>query len=162
MAIKKEGLAAENPALWLEGMLQWLWEAGQPQRRTISLVQLTSGTGDSPACDFDAVPLKACDDPTLAGAIDKWLAALLAEMLIDRGCDHLPFACIQKYRDKLSMSVIAEDLAAEHPGYRSYLPAFALVDARLPGYSDETLGAVVRNRFAPMLDAWLIAGGAPH
>ena len=159
IAVKKEGKAIDNPDLWLEGALQWLWEQQHPPGSRIALVQLNRGNGTTIWISSDVVRLLAdasCND--IQPEMMRWLAGMLIQMKQSRCSEHLPFVEVKKFWGNLSCDQIAEDLASDYSAYHSYLPVFALVDARVPDLSAEELESLARSRYAPMLDRWLIAG----
>jgi len=158
LGIKKEGKAYENPDLWLAGVLQWLADRKSNSSHTISLVQLNRGDGKTTFARMK----KQCDG---GHDVEHWLRGLIRLMLIERCCDHLPFAIVQKLCErgndnkldltKLTRENIEDQLAREHPPYHCYLEAFTLVDARIPEVSNEELQSRARARFEPMLEGWI-------
>jgi exonuclease V gamma subunit len=163
LGINKEGEAAENPALWLTGALQWLADKKNGRQRVIRLVQLNRGGGEKKKAGSTCARMKEqCDG---GRDIEQWLGDLIRSMLIGRSCDHLPFAIVRELcnigDDKnldvkgLTRKNIEERLSGDHNPYHCYLEAFALVDARIPDARDEELQQCARARFAPMLEGWI-------
>jgi hypothetical protein len=158
LSIKKEGKAYENPDLWLAGAIQWLADAKIGSRFDITLVQLNRGDGKTTFARMK----KQCDG---GHDVEHWLRGLIRLMLIERCCDHLPFAIVQELCErgndnkldltKLTRDNIEDQLAREHPPYHCYLEAFALVDARIPEVGNEELQERARARFGPMLEGWI-------
>jgi exonuclease V gamma subunit len=159
ISIKKEGEARDNADLWLTGAVQWLADRKSNSPQDITLIQLNRGDGTKMTF---AKMKKRCDgghDP------EQWLCGLIRMMLIERCCDHLPFAIVQELSEtsddgkldltKLTKENIEEQLAKEYSPYHCSLEAFALVDARIPDVSDEDLQERARARFEPMLSGWI-------
>ena len=156
--IKKEGNAADNPDLWLAGVLQWMAEKRSGNNGLkIVLVQLNRGDGDKKKNGTNSAAMK--EECEKGHAINAWLADLLAIMLKERCSDHLPFATIENlYKnnwDNITADAVTEDLESEHSAYRCYLEAFKLTDARIPKVGDQELRKRAKARFAPLLEKWL-------
>jgi|WetSurMetagenome_2_1015567.scaffolds.fasta_scaffold00057_25 exonuclease V gamma subunit len=155
LGFKKDGRAADNPDLWMAGVLQWIAEQSQKNGPALRLVQLNRGSGDAPCFDCCAMK-KTCDGGDIAG----WLAARVDEMLSRRCDDHLPFASV-KYLfgkggwDAVTSDALAGELAGDHSVYRCRLDAFGLLDPAIPRVGDPALRALAAARFGPMLERWL-------
>jgi exonuclease V gamma subunit len=162
IVIKNEGEAKENPDLWLTGVIQWLADKKNNSRQDIALIQLNRGNGKKNVGSSLAGMKKQCDG---GQNIELWLGGLIRLMLIERSCDHLPFAIVRELCEisddrildlkKLTRDNIEEQLSREHSPYHCYLEAFTLVDARIPDITDEDLQKRAQDRFAPMLEEWL-------
>jgi exonuclease V gamma subunit len=157
--IKKEGYAADNPDLWLAGVLQWMAEKKSGSNGLkIVLVQLNRGDGDRKKNGTNQAAMKeACEK---GHDINAWLAHLLVTMLKERCSDHLPFAAIKsRYKkdhwDNITAEALAEDLEGDWGAYHCYLEAFKLTEARIPQTGDQELLKRARDRFAPILEKWL-------
>jgi len=157
LVVKKEGTARDNPDLWLAGAVQWLAEQNARAPLQVRLVQLNRGSdGAGIGCNTEGVRQAVEEGHDL----EKWLAGMLAEMLVERCSDHLPFAAVQALHrregwDGVSGLAIEDKLEGSYPAYHCYLPAFDLTDARIPQVSDDDLRERAMARFAPMLEAWL-------
>lgn len=154
---KKDGNAADNPGLWLSGVLQWITGKDNSDGLNISLVQLNRGEGKSRMPGVDCADMKEnCEGDH---DIKAWLTALLQTMLVDRCSDHLPFASVQVlYKDdwnNVTADALSEELESRHTKYRCYQEAFSLVDARVPQADDPELRGLAKARFGPMLERWV-------
>jgi exonuclease V gamma subunit len=160
--VKKDGLAKENPGLWLTGVIQWLADRKNNSPQDITLIQLVRGDlAAKPGASFSRMK-KQCEggnDP------EQWLCGLIHTMLIERSCDNLPFAIVRELCEtgddgrldlnKLTRDNIEELLLRERSPYRCWLEAYALIDARIPDVGDKELQKRAQDRFAPMLEGWV-------
>jgi len=165
LAYKKEGAAADNPDLWCEGAVQWLFEEKRSGNGfPLALVEINYG-------DVTVTMAKLTNERTHAARMFKWLQGILIDMASNCS-DHFPLRGVQKILSKkkgdartwverltlLTKSDLEEKMRGDY-GYHSFLPAFDLVDARLPDVSDDDLRKLADARFAPILDTWLIGDG---
>jgi exonuclease V gamma subunit len=158
IAIKKEGKAADNPDLWLAGVLQWMAEKSFGDNGcAIALVQLNRGDGGKKGIGCTAAAMNKV--PGTGRDISAWLVDLLTVMLKEQCSDHLPFATVQKLFDNnwdnITAEALEEDLENDWGAYRCYLEAFKLTEARLPQAGDKELQVRAKGRFAPILERWL-------
>jgi exonuclease V gamma subunit len=151
---KKEGKAAENPDLWLAGVVQWWMEQSLPQseRVAIHLIQLNREDGTN-----NCAVIKPAGDVQ----ITQWLPDRIREMLCTRCADHLPFSVIQKLFkggwDNVTRERIEEILTDDEHGYKSFLEALMLVDAHTPDLPDSELQKLAQARFQLMLEGLIHA-----
>jgi hypothetical protein len=68
-----------------------------------------------------------------------WLKDRLAEMLVTGVCEHLPFQLIQNAgSERVTREALQEKTDDAEYGYKSFLPAFELVEARIPDNPEKT------------------------
>jgi hypothetical protein len=146
IAFDKTGKPDRNLKLWTDGLAAWLGEMRDGgARRPVALVSLNHG--DKP----EAQTLNMIMDESMLQDAEGWLAGVLAQMLIEKRCEHLPFAVIADILKKgeLTAGSLREYLAAK--GYATYTEAFDLTDARPPEISDVELRRLVDSRYRPIL-----------
>lgn len=158
IAIKKEGKAADNPELWLAGVLQWMAEKKSGKNGLkIVLVQLARGDGAKKAVGFTAAAMKG--ELEKGRDINAWLGDLLNLMIRHQCTDHLPLVTVQKIFndnwDNITAEALEEDLESDWGAYRCYLEAFKLTEVRIPQVGDQELRTQAKARFAPMLERWV-------
>jgi len=151
IAFDKKIKPADNIKLWLDGAMMWLDEMRNGgKRRQVVLVTL----------NHDDKPKVQTSFMTREGGklqdIEKWLADMLTQMLIDKNREHLPFnviADIRKSDEELTVRSLKDRLA----GYKTYTPAFDLTDANTkpPEIGDSELRELAESRYAPIIERWI-------
>jgi hypothetical protein len=158
IAFNKDGNIADNHELWLEGVIQYIYEEEYASKLPLSLIQLSCNKPDVQRFQMKFNPQKSYQ-------IKKWLAVILEQMLIENRCEHLPFKVIQEIvkPDKKDHSGLNERLQklnahtfkeklANSKIYKCYMDAFNLTDAKPPQLTDNELRDLAALRFAPILD----------
>jgi exonuclease V gamma subunit len=152
----KKNKAADNPDLWLPGVIQWLTENQMESliAPSIILVQLDRKSGGANLSSFTQAAENERREKV--PEIHRWLQRLLREMLCDQCADHLPFKVIQGLFggawEELTRARVEDEISDAEHGYRTFLEAFKLVDARIP---EGDIGALAKVRFAPLLERWI-------
>jgi len=160
ITFSKEGEAADNNDLWLEGAAQWIYEQEYAGKLPLSLIQLNH---DKP--DVQISHMKV--NPQKSGEIKIWLGMILEQMLIENRSEYLPFKVIKKiigdkkdHRDfneklkELNVNTFKDELLSGK-SYKCYMDAFSLTDAQAPQLTDAELRELADLRFAPILDRWM-------
>ncbi len=154
--IKREGDAADNPDLWLAGMIQSLAEEKRKKGGQIDIIMIQLNRDDKGGPAYKTAAIK--NDGGRTSDVSEWLSGFIGNMLINRCSDHLPFAAVcEIYKDDWN-NITADNLNDELGGwssYRCYLPAFGLTDARLPNVGDSELQKMARERYAPLIERWV-------
>jgi hypothetical protein len=165
-AFDNNGNAGDNLGLWLDGATAWVGEAQKGGVHPVCLVALNHGVPKAKSAKTALVsPMKTRADKL--PDIEKWLAGVLSQMLIEKRCEHLPFKAVadilkpdkkggESYGErmqKLTSRSLKEYLAKK--GYNSYTGAFKLTDALPPEMSDEDLRQLADARYGPMLGMWI-------
>ena len=112
--------------LWVSALLQGIFEARTMKTRQARLHQVL--------LDRKSMKIKIRKDfvvPRERATV--WLKDILTELLVTRVCEHLPFQLIQKEGlDRVTRDALQEKTDDAEYGYKSFLPAFELVEARIP------------------------------
>jgi exodeoxyribonuclease V gamma subunit len=149
IAFDKAGKPAYNLKLWLDGLAAWLREMRDGGKsRPVALVSLNHG--DKP----DVQTLNMITDKSKLQDAEGWLANTLKQMLVDKCCEHLPFAAIAdilKKEELLTARSLRAHLAKKE---YAYTEAFKLTDAKPPELDDGELRRVADSRYAPILGGW--------
>jgi exonuclease V gamma subunit len=170
IAIKKEGRAGDNPDLWIEGALQWIFDKKNMVRRDISIVQLNRGNGKPGTVCHSCVAYKTASEKS--NDMSSWLGGFLAAMLVDKCADHFPFVAIRELTRqhvrspltleqrwaKVTVRNLEDALADENGGhglYSCYLDAFKLTDAKMRAMTDREARKLAKTLFGPMIEGWI-------
>jgi len=159
IAFGKKIEPADNLRLWLDGMTMWLDEMREGgKRRPVVLVGLSYDDKHQvkklPMSVKVRKSLMSVDDGRLQD-VEGWLTDMLAQMLIDKRCEHLPFAAIDniiKRSEELTVRSLKDYLTAE---YTTYTDGFKLTDAKPPEMDDGELRELAESRYAPIIGRWI-------
>ncbi|MDR2693431.1 MAG: exodeoxyribonuclease V subunit gamma [Chitinispirillales bacterium] len=148
-AFAKKIKPADNIKLWLDGLTMWLDEMRDSgKRRPVVLVNLDYN--DKPKVQTS---LMSMDDGKLPD-VERWLADMLTQMLIDKRCEHLPFSVIADI-NKRSEELTAQTLKDYIVKYVTYTDGFNLTDVKPPEMDDGELRKLAESRYAPILERWI-------
>ena len=139
---------ADNNDLWLEGILQWIYEQESTGRLPLSLIQLNYGKPD-----IQISQMKISTDKS--NEIKKWLTTILEQMLIENRSEYLPFKVIQKIGLQELDYHTFKDKLSDGKTYKCYMDAFNLTDAQAPQFTNDELRELAGLRFTPILDRWM-------
>jgi len=160
IAFDKKVKPADNIKLWLDGLMMWLDEMRDGgRRRQVVLVNLNHDDKPKVQTSFMSMYDSKLQD------VEKWLADMLTQMLIDKRREHLPFAIIadilkqkrnetKSYEERLQQ-LTARSLKNDNAEYKTYTDGFNLTDAKPPEMDDGELQELAENRYAPILGRWI-------
>jgi len=159
VAFGKKVEPADNLNLWLDGTAMWLNEMREGgKRRPVVLVGLSYDDRHQvkklPMSVKVRKSLMSADDGRLQD-VERWLTGILGQMLVDKRCDHLPFAAIDdivKHSEELTARSLKDYLATK---YTTYTDGFNLTDAKPPEMDDGELRELAESRYAPILGGWI-------
>jgi len=83
--------------------------------------------------------------------VEKWLAGMLTQMLIDKRCEHLPYDAVDNI-EELTAKSLKDYLVTK---YTTYTDGFDLTDAKPPEMGDGELRELAESRYAPILGGWI-------
>jgi len=148
--------ASKDFTLWLSGVLQAL---AAPDDLQLSLVHLNRK-------ECKTTQYELANWTSARPKIQAWLNQRVQDMVVRGVTDHLPMATLFQIVhskknedvnwDLLSREALEKELGKEFGSYHNYMPAFALVDARIPDISDDELRQRAQERYAPWIEGWLI------
>jgi hypothetical protein len=151
---------ADNIKLWLDGLTIWLNEMRDGgKRRPVVLVSLSYDDKHKVQKSSMSVDDRKLQD------VERWLTNILAQMLIDKRCEHMPFAVIadiikqerketKSYEERLQ-KLTANSLMNDIVKYKTYTDGFNLTDAKPPEMDDGELRELAGSRYAPILGRWI-------
>jgi hypothetical protein len=160
LSFDRDGKPDDNHELWLEGTMQWICEIRNDDARPISLVALNHTKPDIQLSDMHM------DRSDKLSDIEKSLHEIMAQMLIEKRSEHLPFKVVndivrikrgeqETSLDERLQRLTSATLKAECDGYKTYTQGLDLADARPPKMSDGELRELVKSRYAPILGRWI-------
>jgi hypothetical protein len=128
----KDSEPEDDLDLWVSALLQGIFEARTMKTRQARLHQVL----------LDRKTMKVRIRKDFIINCEKsmaWLKDRLAEMLVTGVCEHLPFQLIQNAGlGRISREALQEKTDDAEYGYKSFLPAFELVEARIPDNPEKT------------------------
>jgi hypothetical protein len=152
LAINAPSDPQDNPDLWLDATVQWMFEKGV---RPIVQVQYCTRDDRVTSSLWSAPLVSGPSEETRQASVavmTMWLTNLLVDMVIIKDCSHVPVMAVKKVlsqSDTLCAEAIEAVLAEPFSPYVSYLPQFKLAEARVPR---EGLSEIVARRLQPFVN----------
>jgi exodeoxyribonuclease V gamma subunit len=156
----KTGKPADNLKLWLYGLATLLYEAKSGgARRPVALVTLNHGEKPKGGKSMIQVSYMNMDERGQSVA-EEWLAGIIAQMLMEKHREYLPFDAIadilkpdkkgdegyEKRLQRLTAGALRDSIA--RGSYVTYKEAFKLTDAKPAEMDDDKLRLLADSRYA--------------